>query len=242
MKKFNKVFKNRQVLTSEEMNDIVGQINDIIGQLNEIDAADKYFKMECSAPVITGETPVTIKIIGLNGTDVSGVKIYYSQDGFANPIDPGNTTVVVNISTYTVFRAELFIPEINNILTKEVTVNATEPVYFGSAKDFDEFKSIVIEGSAKKIVRVGKIDGDIEFNARKGDNFFLIVPSNGSISFSESENEIYLDSIIFPFKQIRSSEVINGTGYNCFKSTGGEYDNDEDYGFTEDLTLKLTIY
>ena len=43
MKKYNKVFKNRQILTSEEMNDIVDVINDIIGQVNETNADDKYF-------------------------------------------------------------------------------------------------------------------------------------------------------------------------------------------------------
>ena len=34
MKKYNKIFKNRQILTSEEMNDIVDVINDIISQFN----------------------------------------------------------------------------------------------------------------------------------------------------------------------------------------------------------------
>ena len=41
MKKYNKVFKNRQILTSEEMNDIVDVINDIIGQFNESNADDR---------------------------------------------------------------------------------------------------------------------------------------------------------------------------------------------------------
>jgi hypothetical protein len=101
MKKYNKVFKNRQILTSEEMNDIIDVINDMIGQFNEVNSEDRYFKLYASQETIETNvtTNVVVSIKELEGAgDIRNIKIYWDRDGFDQALnDYAETSITVSI-------------------------------------------------------------------------------------------------------------------------------------------------
>lgn len=248
MKKYNKIFKNRQVLTSEEMNDIVDVINSIIGQVNETDP-DKYFKISCSPDyIITGEKkPIQVRVTSVGGTDISSIQIFSDADGFSNALNSyGYNNVEVEIRRTTTFKAKLFVSDATNgIIEKYLTVNALNPIFYGSGKKPED---IVDLGGNKgsyaetKIIKNNTIEGEeIEININAGENFFLFIPYNLNTTFDI--NEVYLDSILFPLKELSSKTLsINGVSidYCVYKSSGGIFEDGE-FGFSEPTKLVLTI-
>lgn len=248
MKKYNKIFKNRQILTSEEMNDIVIQINNIIGQLNETDP-DKYFKISCSPEyIITGEKkPIQVRVTSVGGTEINSIQIFSDEDGFSNALNSyGYNIIEVEVRRTTTFKAKLFVSDATNgIIEKYLTVNAINPIYYGSGKKPED----IVDLDGKKgryakedIVKNNTIEGaKIETSINAGENFFLFIPYNLDETFDI--NEVYLDSIIFPLKKLSSRTLsINGVSidYCVYKSSGGIFEDGE-FGFSEPIELVLTI-
>lgn len=247
MKKYNKIFKNRQVLTSEEMNDIVKQINDIIGQLNETDP-DKYFKMWCNPDVITtGEVRnVKVGVTSVGGTDINSIQIFSDVDGFSNVLNSyGYNNIDVEIRRTTTFKAKLFVSDATNgIIERTLTIKAINPIFYGSGKkpeDIVDLDGNLGRYAVKKVIKDDTVEGEIEININGGENFFLFIPYNLSNTFDI--NEVYLDSILFPLKELPSRTLsINGVSidYCIYKSSGGIFEDGE-FGVSEPTKLVLTI-
>lgn len=241
MKKYNKVFKNRQILTSEEMNDIVDVINDIIGQFNESNADDRYFKLYSSQETIETNvtTNVTVGIKELDGVgDIRDIKIYWDRDGFDQPLNGyAETNVTVSISSTTIFRASLAVAEANNLITKSLVVNAVSPTYIGSGENSEDVVTAngQVTSRARKFNFLNEVTGEFKLNIYKGEDLYFFVPSG--VGFDT--DEIYLDSIVFPVVAL-TPRVINGIDYRIFKSSGGEC-SDNINKFTEDMDIILSI-
>lgn len=239
MKKYNKVFKNRQILTSEEMNDIIDVINDIIGQFNESNSDDKYFRLWSSQETIETNTTtnVTIGVKELDDSgDIRNVKIYWDRDSFEQALnDYAVTSVNVALSGTTTFRATLAVAEANNLITKTLTVFAVSPTYIGSGENPEE----VINGNGEATSRAQRfnfkerVSGQVNINIYKGENLYFFVPSG--IDFDIEE--VYLDSIVFPLVAV-SPRQINGIDYQVYMSAGSGLSGN---GFIEDMDITLEI-
>lgn len=239
MKKYNKVFKNRQILTSEEMNDIIDVINDIIGQFNESNSDDKYFRLWSSQETIETNTTtnVTIGVKELDDSgDIRNVKIYWDRDSFEEALnDYAVTSINVALSGTTTFRATLAVAEANNLITKTLTVFAVSPTYIGSGENPEE----VINDSGEATSRAQRfnfkerVSGQVNLNIYKGENLYFFVPSG--IEFDIEE--VYLDSIVFPLVAV-SPRQINGIDYQVYMSAGNGLSGN---GFIEDMDITLEI-
>jgi hypothetical protein len=241
MKKYNKVFKNRQILTSEEMNDIIDVINDIIGQFNEANSDDKYFKLYASQETIETNvsTNVVIGVKELEGAgDIRSVKIYWDRDGFEQALnDYAETSVTVTISGTTTFRATLAVAEVNNLVTKSLVINAVSPTYIGSGETQEDvvMANGQVTSRAQKFNYLDKVTGEVHVNIYKGEDLYFFVPSGVNFDI----DEIYLDSIVFPVVAL-TPRIINGIDYRVFRSAGGECEDTKN-GFAEDMDITLTI-
>lgn len=242
MKKFNKVFKNRQILTSDEMNDIVDIINDIIGQFNESNSDDKYFKLLSSQETIETNTTstVNIRIVGLdNSIDIRKVKIYWDRDGFNQILnDYAVTSINVSISGTTTFRATLDVEEANSLITKTLTIYAVSPTYIGSGESLENVVNSngEISSKTKRFNFKNRVSGQVRCHIDVGENLYFFVPKG--IEFDVSE--VYLDSIVFPLVAL-SPMKINGIDYQVYMSSGGDYE-DIKVGFTEKMEIVLDIF
>ena len=239
MKKYNKVFKNRQILTSEEMNDIIDVINDMIGQFNEVNSEDRYFKLYSNQETIETNvtTNVTVSVKELDGAgDIRSVKIYWDRDGFEQALnDYAETSVTVSISGTTTFRATLAVPEVNNLVTKTLVINAVSPTYIGSGEVQEDVVQAngQITSRAQKFNFLNEVSGEINVNIYKGEDLYFFVPSG--VKFDTEE--IYLDSIVFPVVAL-TPRIINGIDYRVFKSSGGDGSGMK---FAEDMDITLAI-
>lgn len=240
MKKYNKVFKNRQILTSEEMNDIIDVINDMIGQFNEVNSEDRYFKLYASQETIETNvtTNVTVSIKELEGAgDIRNIKIYWDRDGFEQALnDYSETSINVSISGTTTFRATLAVPEVNNLVTKSLVINAVSPTYIGSGeKEKDVVDGNEVQSRAQKFNFLNKVSGEINVDIYPDNDLYFFVPSG--VDFDTEE--IYLDSIKFPVIAL-TPRVINGIDYRVFRSSGGETEETKN-GFVDHMSITLTI-
>ena len=240
MKKYNKVFKNRQILTSEEMNDIIDVINDMIGQFNEVNSEDRYFKLYASQETIETNvtTNVTVSIKELEGAgDIRNIKIYWDRDGFEQALnDYSETSINVSISGTTTFRATLAVPEVNNLVTKSLVINAVSPTYIGSGeKQEDVVDGSEVQSRAQKFNFLNKVSGEINVDIYPNNDLYFFVPSG--VDFDTEE--IYLDSIKFPVIAL-TPRVINGIDYRVFRSSGGETEETKN-GFVDHMSITLTI-
>ena len=240
MKKYNKVFKNRQILTSEEMNDIIDVINDMIGQFNEVNSEDRYFKLYSNTETIETNvtTNVDISVKELDGAgDIRGIKIYWDRDGFEQALnDYAEMTIRVSISGTTTFRATLAVPEVNNLVTKTLVINAVSPTYIGCGATQEDLISAngQVQSRAQKFNFLNKVSGDINVYIYPNEELYFFIPSG--VDFDTEE--IYLDSIKFPVIAL-TPRVINGIDYRVFKSAGGESSGIK---FTaKDMSITLSI-
>ena len=241
MKKYNKVFKNRQILTSEEMNDIIDVINDMIGQFNEVNSEDRYFKLYASQETIETNvtTNVVVSIKELEGAgDIRNIKIYWDRDGFDQALnDYAETSITVSISGTTTFRATLAVPEVNNLVTRSLVINAVSPTYIGSGETQEDvvMANGQVTSRAQKFNFLSEVSGEIKVNIYSGNDLYFFVPSG--VDFDTEE--IYLDSIKFPLVAL-TPRIINGIDYRVFKSSGGESEETKN-GFAMDMDITLTI-
>lgn len=236
MKKYNKIFKNRQILTSEEMNDIVDVINDIISQFNMSNSDDRYFRIRSSTDTINVNqtSQVTIRIEALDGAgDIRNIKIYWDKDGFDQALNSyAETSITVPISETTTFKASLAVADTNNLITKSLTIRAISPTYFGSGKTQESVVGPNGPVSERTQSRpfYDRVSGIFNINIYKNEHIFFFVPA--SVEFDL--DEIYLDSILFPIEQ-SAVTAINGINYIVYKSSGGDLDR----GFDADGEVTL---
>lgn len=244
MKKWNKTFYHRQVLTSGEMNNIVDVVNDIIDLLNDSEIDNSYFKMSASTDsIIAGqETNVSVYIDSIDGTDIRYVEIFANIDNSGSYIrlnDPGVTYANVTITGTTTFKAVLSVADSNEPVVKYLTINAVVPTYYGSG--VGPASIIKDDGTLTSKARTGKfyekVSGQLTINTYKGENLYFFVPE-GVIFDTE---EVYLDSVLFLIKPLEGLRIINGSYYTVYKSCGGEFGDNIDLGFAEDLTITLEI-
>ena len=241
MKKYNKVFKNRQILTSEEMNDIIDVINDIIGQFNESNSDDKYFRLWSSQETIETNTTtnVTVGVKELDDSgDIRNIKIYWDRDGFEQALNEyAITSINVALSGTTTFRATLAVAEANNLITKTLTIFAVSPTYIGSGEKPEDVINLSGESTsrAQRFNFRDRVSGQIKVNIYKGENLYFFVPSGVAFDIEE----IYLDSIVFPLVAL-TPIMINGIDYQVYMSAGGEYE-DTTVGFSSDMDITLEI-
>ena len=240
MKKYNKIFKNRQILTSEEMNDIVGVINDIISQFNLANSDDRYFKIESSHDYISigEEASVTIRIEALDDAgDIRNVKIYWDKDGFDMPLNNfAETSITKTISGTTTFKATLAVADTSSLITRTLTIQEVSPTYYGSGKKIEEIMGPYgpISDRIKDDIFINNISGSFSIDISKGEHIFFFIPSN--LDFDLNDNEFYLDSILFPMEEAGIMNI-NGVNYSIFKSSGGDVER----GFESDLNIMLEI-
>lgn len=244
MKKYNKIFKNRQILTSEEMNDIVDVINDIIGQVNETNADNKYFSLWSSQEVIKANqtTSVTIGVKALEGSgDIRNIKIYWDRDGFNQALNEyAITSINVSLDATTTFKATLAVAEANNLITKTLTIFAVSPTYIGSGRTETDvvMESGELTSRAQSFNFRDRVEGKVQVNIYKGENLYFFVPSG--IKFDI--DEIYLDSIVFPLVALDARQI-NGIDYKVYKSSGGDFEDTLNIsGFAEDMDIELEIF
>lgn len=237
MKKYSKVFKNRQVLTSGEMNDIIEVINDIIGSFNEEKGEDTYFRLSATpesifkgdynTEVIVSVSPIDISI------DLSKVKIFWDKDGFKEQLNtPGQTYIRKEISSTTTFRATLSgVTETGGSITRMVTVPALSPSYFVQGKSLSDAVGRINQADSYKVKDFSEIENGIRFFTTGGsDIYFFISPE---IEFNK--NNVYLGSIQFPMERLVEKQNIGGVDYDVYKSSGG------DFGFVYESEIVLEI-
>ena len=238
MKKYNKIFKNRQILTSEEMNDIVDVINDIISQFNMSNSDDRYFRIISSTNTIeVGKTvEVTIRIEALEDAgDIRNVKIYWDKDGFDMPLNNfAQTTITKLISDTTTFKATLAVADANNLIQKTFTILAVSPTYYGSGKKAEDLMGSFgpIADRVYSETFYDSVTGSFNIDINKGEHIFFFVPTSVELDL----DEIYLDSILFPMEQT-GVMGINGVNYVIYKSSGGDVER----GFEDSCNITLEI-
>ena len=236
MRKYNKIFKNRQILTSEEMNGIVDVINDIISQFNEANSDDRYFRIITNTDTIEigKSSAVTVRIEALDGAgDIRNIKIYWDKDGYDVALNKfAETVITVPITETTTFRATLVVADSNNPITKSKTIRAINPTYVGSG----ELSNYVVDSGGPANTRTQSfafpdvVRGEFNLKVWKGEHVFFFVPS--SVEFDV--NEIYLDSILFPM-EYAGTTTVNGGDYIIYRSSGGIGDR----GFEADVDISL---
>lgn len=244
MKRYSKVFKNRQVLTSGEMNDIVDVINDIISQFNDSNGSEGFEVSVYPKSIIRGTiTPVTVSVDKLNdpNLDPNKIKIYSSEDAFFKEHSNGKTFNIGNTTTF-----KVTVPNIDTgkLHTQMITVYATSPVYIVSGKSLVD----VVEKIRQDEVEpredsegnkfTDSLYGEFGVDILKGEDIYLVIPE--SIKFDPKN--IYLDSIVFPVKKLEEEDgvtpeiqEIKNAFFKFYKSSGGEE------GFTKSGSIILEI-